>query len=316
MISATIQGSTRAAKSDWPEIIYEFNAMGGPCALRITGAETHILDYAARKAVEEVRRIEQKYSRYLPESWVSRVNNEAGTGKLLEVDEETSYLLDFADNLHRHSDGCFDITSGVLSRAWNFRKGLIPSREQINALLPLVNWKMVCRQQGLIALIRKGMEIDFGGIGKEYAADRACACLRNEGVSHGYINLAGDISLVGPQPDGAGWILGIRDPRRDNAMMKVMELGEGALATSGNYERYVDCSGIRYGHVLDARTGWPVNNWQSISVVGPSCTAAGAVCTLAMMAGDATLPFLRDQGLPFVALDSQGAVFESVLEAA
>jgi len=160
-------------------------------------------------------------------------------------------------------------------------------------------------------LPQAGMEVDFGGFGKEYAADRAAALLRSAGVSGGYVNLGGDISVLGPRGDGSGWRLGIRHPRRDCALVDTLELGAGALATSGDYERYFEAGGVRYCHVLDPRSGWPVRYWQSVSVVAPTCAAAGAACTVAMLLGEHGLAFIREQSLPLLAIDASGVVIRA-----
>ena len=154
------------------------------------------------------------------------------------------------------------------------------------------------------------MEIDFGGFGKEYAADRAAALLLERGLRHGYVNLGGDIRVFGPRADGSGWRLGIRHPRQDGAVLATLELAGGALTTSGDYERFIEVDGKRYCHVLDPRNGWPVQHWRSISVVGPTCVAAGSICTIAMLLGHRALEFLDRQQLAYVAVDSSGEVIQ------
>jgi FAD:protein FMN transferase len=155
-------------------------------------------------------------------------------------------------------------------------------------------------------MMRPGMELDFGGFGKEYAADRAATLLAEAGVAHGMVNLGGDIRVVGPLPDGAPWTLGVQHPRRHQELAGQIDLATGALATSGDYERYFEHDGRRYCHILDPRTGWPVQYWQSVSVVGPICTAAGALSTIAMLKGPDGLDFLRGQGVAFLAIGPDG----------
>jgi len=156
------------------------------------------------------------------------------------------------------------------------------------------------------------MEIDFGGFGKEYAADRAVALLAERGARHGFVNLGGDIRVLGPQPDGQPWRFGIQHPRKPEATIASIELAEGALATSGDYERYLEHEGRRYCHILDPRTGWPVAHWQSMSVVAPLAVAAGALTTIAMLKAEAALEFLRGQGVGFLAVDAQRVIHERV----
>ena len=288
------------------ELGFDFAAMASPCELQLQGHEEARLRGAAQAAIDEVRRIERTYSRYDHASIVSRINAAAGSGEVIEVDGETAALLDFAARLYGLSDGLFDITSGVLRRAWNFRAARVPAQREIDELLPLIGWDKVRWQERRIALPRAGMQIDFGGFGKEYAADRAANVLLTEGVAHGYVNLGGDIRVVGPRADGSGWRIGIRHPRQDNALIRTIELKSGALATSGDYERYFELDGRRYCHLLDPRTGWPVSHWQSVSVMAPTCAAAGAACTIAALRQRDGEAFLRSERLPFVLVDSLG----------
>jgi thiamine biosynthesis lipoprotein len=153
-----------------------------------------------------------------------------------------------------------------------------------------------------------GMEIDFGGIGKEYAADRAAARMEEGGARHGLVNLGGDVRIIGPQPDGTPWTIGVQDPRGlGGAAIAALPVPAGAMATSGDYERYFERDGRRYCHLLDPRSGWPVAHWRSVSVVAPLCVLAGACATIAMLkpVGEA-VAFLRDEGLRYLGIDAAG----------
>ena len=305
---------------------YGFQAMSSVCEIRLDGDNEPALADAARQAtsqatsaaiseaISEVRRIETKYSRYRPDSIVSRINAAAGSGTALAVDDETAGLLDFAAHLHALSDGLFDITSGVLRRAWDFRAAVVPDSARLHALLPLLGWPLVRWREHRIELPRAGMEIDFGGFGKEYAADRAATLLQQHGVAHGMVNLGGDIRLVGPRPGGAVWSLGIQHPRDAKRMLATLMLGTGALATSGDYERYFELDGVRYCHLLNPRTGRPVNAWRSVSVVAPACLAAGALTTVAMLKGGDALAFLAAQNVAYLAVDAAGGVHHHAAE--
>jgi thiamine biosynthesis lipoprotein len=288
---------------------FSFAAMASPCEVRLEGADRALLERAARQAAEEVRRIETKYSRYREDSIVSRLNAAAG-GAPVEVDAETAALLDFAASLHALSDGLFDITSGVLRRAWDFRAGRLPAPGQLEALLGVIGWQHVERDGRHVRLSRPGMELDFGGFGKEYAADRAMAVLAGAGLRHGFVNLGGDLRVLGPRADGSAWHFGIQHPRRDDATIAGVDMREGALATSGDYERHFEHDGRRYCHILDPRTGWPVESWASISVTAPACVAAGALSTIAMLKGEAALDFLATQGATWLAIDTALRTYE------
>lgn len=300
---------------------FEFQAMSSACTIRLdalAGGSEAAFAAAAQLAIAEVRRIETKYTRYRADSIVSRINAAAGGGEAVEVDNETASLLDFAGMLHELSDGLFDITSGVLRRAWDFRAGRLPEPGVLAALLPLIGWQQVkwSHQNGQarrIHLPRPGMELDFGGFGKEYAADRAMAVLADAGQAHGFVNLGGDIRVLGPRADGSAWSFGIQHPRRvdttdatnaTTATIASVDMLEGALASSGDYERFFEQGGRRYCHILDPRSGWPVNSWASISVTAPACVAAGALSTIAMLKGSDAFEFLATQGATCLAVDT------------
>jgi FAD:protein FMN transferase len=292
---------------------FRFEAMASACEVRVAGTSLRGLRDAAQAAIDEVRRIELKYSRYRADSIVSRINASAGSDALLAVDDETAQLLGFAAQLFESSDGLFDITSGVLRRAWDFRAGRVPEPAAVSALLGLVGWQKVVWTGQTLTLPIPGMEIDFGGFGKEYAADRAHAVLAARGVRHGYVNLGGDVRVLGAQPDGTPWRIGIQHPRDADRLIASLDVNEGALATSGDYERFFEHDGRRYCHILDPRSGWPVDAWQSISVFAPVCVAAGAMSTIAMLKRGAGLDFLREQGAAFLAIDAQGQRFQDAV---
>jgi FAD:protein FMN transferase len=155
-------------------------------------------------------------------------------------------------------------------------------------------------------LLRPGMELDFGGFGKEYAADRAATLLMEAGVEHGYVNLGGDLRFMGPQANGEGWQIAIQHPRQPDATAAWLTLLNGALTTSGDYERFFELDGHRYCHILNPKTLQPVSCWQSISVVAPICTAAGAISTIAMLKEAEAPAFLQEQGVMWLGIDLAG----------
>jgi thiamine biosynthesis lipoprotein len=289
---------------------YAFRAMGGPASLQLPGPRNAETDTLAQRAIDEVLRIEARYSRYRADSIVGRINAAAGAAAL-PCDAETAALLRFADHLWRVSEGRFDATSGVYRRVWDFRGGRLPDAAAVEALRPLVNWSAVHWSDAEVRLPVAGMELDFGGFGKEYAADRAAGVLRSAGVAHALVELAGDLVAIGPRPDGQPWRIGIRHPRDAGALLATVPLADQALATSGDYERCIEVDGRRYGHVLDARTGWPQDLWQSASIVAPTCLAAGAAATLALLMGDGTRAALREGRLRGLFVDRDGAILHT-----
>ncbi|NHZ92638.1 FAD:protein FMN transferase [Massilia sp. CCM 8733] len=291
---------------------FPFEAMASRCELRLAlppGVDAGVDGAAlAKLAIDEVRRIERSFSRYRADSIVARINAAAGCDAVA-CDDETNALLDYAGVLHAGSGGLFDITSGVLRRAWDFGRPVLPTQAALDALLPLVGWRHVERADGAIRLARAGMQIDFGGFGKEYAADRAAALLGAAGVRHGYVNLGGDLRIIGPRPDGTAWSIGVQDPRDADRLAASIPIASGALATSGDYERFIDVAGTRYCHVLDPRSGMPVSHWRSVSVLGPLAIAAGSCSTIAMLMREDGLAFLDRSGMAYLAIDQQGQCF-------
>lgn len=289
-----------------PRLEHRFIAMGGPCRFRIDHQNEHHALAAAESAEFEVRRLEQKYSRYLDDSLTSQINSAAGSGKPVPIDAETAGLLDYADTLYRESDQLFDLSSGVLRRAWDFKQGGLPSQDQLDALLPLIGWDKIQWDESSILLPEHGMEIDFGGCVKEYASDSAVSALRHQGIEHALVDLSGDIAVTGTQGNGSPWLIGIRHPRQKAHAIAQVPLREGGLASSGDYERCLEIDGQRYAHILDPQTGWPVRGLVGVSVISEQCLVAGSTATIAMLkpAGEA-LEWLAALGLPWLAIDAE-----------
>jgi thiamine biosynthesis lipoprotein len=286
----------------------EFSAMASRCEVRVCAPDATTAQAWADLAIAEVRRIEAKYSRYRTDSVTARINAAAG-GAHVDVDAETAALLDFGERLFEQSAGRFDLTSGVLRRAWDFTAQRVPAQRELDVLLPLVGWSLVQWRAPRLRLPLAGMELDFGGIGKEYAADRAAGQLRAAGARHGFVNLGGDIRGIGAAPGGRPWRIGIQHPRTRTDLLGSIELADGAIATSGDYERYFECDGRRYCHILDPRSGWPVHHWQCVSVAAPACVAAGACATVAMLSPrDDGIGFLQGQGVEYLAVTASGEV--------
>jgi thiamine biosynthesis lipoprotein len=286
-----------------------FRAMAAEHEIDLAAPDLDVARRAAAAAVADVKRIEAKYSRYRDESVTTRINRAAG-GAPVAIDAETAALLRYADQCHAQSGGLFDITSGVLRRVWDFRREppTLPSADEIAEAVALVGWSDVEWDAHSIRLPRAGMEIDFGGIGKEYAADRVATLCLERGLRHGLVNLGGDIRAIGPQADGTAWRVGIRHPRHAGAAIAGFDLATGALATSGDYERYFEIDGTRYCHILNPRTGMPVAHWQSISVVSPLCVVAGSCATIAMLLEAGAPAFLETQGVQWLGVAADGTL--------
>jgi thiamine biosynthesis lipoprotein len=271
--------------------------MASPCEVLVEGGNRRLTRRLTAVAATEVHRIEAKFSRYRGDSVLARLH--AGGGAPVAVDSETADLLDFAARCHQISDGAFDATSGVLRRAWRFDgSDRVPSAEQVEALLPLVGWHRVLWQRPLFTL-PAGMELDFGGFGKEYAADRAALLLQQAAPDVAcLVNLGGDLVLSRPRQDGQPWVVGVDDPAAARTE-QILEVRQGAICTSGDARRFLLKEGIRYGHILDPRTGWPVTSApRLVTVAGRNCTEAGLLSTLAMLSGAGAEAFLEAQQVP------------------
>jgi len=273
--------------------------MGGPCEVLVETVHEH----EARKVAEAVSacaaRIERKYSRYLPDNIVARINSAAGAPTT--VDDETANLLDFAARLHDLSDGMFDITSGVLRRAWTFDGSRhVPTQEQIAELLPLVGWTKVQWLRPRITLL-PGMQIDFGGIAKEYAVDQATREAATVSAAPVLVNFGGDLAVTRAREGKQPWRVGIEGvDEKAGAASRLVDLAAGALATSGDTYRYVNADGQRLPHILDPRNGRPVDGApRTVTVAAPSCTQAGMLTTLAMLKGAGAEAFLESEGIRF-----------------
>ncbi len=283
--------------------IGRFSAMASPCELLLEGVDESTARRLLTIAADEAARVEGKFSRYRDDNIVYRINHSAG--RAVEVDEETARLLDYAAQLYTLSDGLLDVSAGVLRRAWSFKPGApFPTDEQITDCLALIGWDRVRWEAPLITL-PAGMEIDLGGIGKEYAVDRTAALLCAETEASFVINFGGDLYIRRPRADGTPWQIGIDDPaatgRHSVATLGVLS---GALATSGDARRHLLHQGIRYGHILNPQSGWPVENAPgSVTVHAPSCMEAGMLATIAMLQGDGADDFLSAQGLPYWLVD-------------
>lgn len=287
-----------------------FRAMGGNGELTIAALDASEAKQAIEAALDEVRRIEAKYSRYQQDSWVSLANQAAGSGQWLAFDTETGALLQRAEQLYQLSGGRFDITSGILRKVWSFdqTKPALPSTEALSELLPHIAWPQVEILEAHLRLPAH-TEIDFGGFGKEYAADRAAEVLKAHGVAHGLVNLAGDVRIMGPQPNGSPWGVGVQSPRKPGELLATIPLSAGGFATSGDYERFFDLDDRRYCHILNPLTGYPVTYWQSVSIAGPDALTAGSYATLAMLLEADGLDFLCASGLKFLAINQSHQIF-------
>lgn len=288
--------------------------MGTSCEIQLYARQERYAKRVAEQVIQDVERLEALYSRYRDDSLLSEINRHAAIGKMIKVDDETAGLISYADTCYQQSQGLFDITSGKLRHAWRFNKEQLPDQAYLDRLLEQIGWDKVNWNPPVLDFAIAGLEIDFGGIVKEYAVDRAASLCLEAGIFHGVINLGGDIKIIGPRADGRPWNIGIRHPRKDNAVLQTLALSHGALASSGDYERFIMVEGIRYSHVLNPKTGWPVRYLSSVSVVSDFCVIAGSASTIAMLKEEDGPLWLEELALPYIWSNVNGEVGGSLVK--
>jgi thiamine biosynthesis lipoprotein len=271
--------------------------MASPCEVIFPTVDRPAALQLGAIVAQEAWRVERKFSRYRSDSVTAWIH--ANCGIEIDVDPETASLIDFASQCFQISDGLFDITSGILRLAWKFDgSDRVPESGAIERLLPLIGFdKLKWRSPHL--LLPMGMELDFGGIGKEYAVDRAYELLAAQINDPFLINFGGDLR-ANRAPAHGSWQVGIERPDTSGKASKILELEHGALATSGDSRRYLLKDGVRFGHILDPRTGWPVAGApRSVTVAASSCTEAGLLATLSLLQGDRAKELLEQEGVRY-----------------
>ncbi|MGL4449152.1 MAG: FAD:protein FMN transferase [Shewanella sp.] len=273
----------------------QFRAMASPCEILIACDSHAVAAEMLALAVAEVSRIEQKYSRFIPHNCLWQLNHSEGRAQV--IDEETWQLLSFAQQCFELSHGLFDISAGPLMQLWQFTgQSRIPAPEDILKAKALVGFaRLVLAPREL--LMPPGMQLDLGGIAKEYAVDKVAYELAARYPSIPVlVNFGGDIAC--PIHKSPPWQVGIEDPKRLDHAAKVLAISQGALATSGDTRRFIEVNGQRYGHIIDPRTGYPVLGApRSVTVLGPNCVTAGMLATMAMLEGPNAEAFLQQQAV-------------------
>ena len=278
-----------------------FDAMASPCEVIVASKDYQLAQTLGKLIADEVWRIEDKYSRYKASSVCSAINK--SDGQALAIDHESFLLLNLADTCYQLSDGVFDITSGALRHVWQFDgSDHIPCDAAVQQTLVNIGWHKISFNEQQIVM-PKHMELDFGGIGKEYAVDRALLIANEFTELPVLVNLGGDLAANKPREPNLPWQVGIEHPGFVDRKPMVVSLLKGALATSGDAKRFLLKDNVRYSHILNAKTGWPVLQApRSITVVAPQCIQAGILATLALMKGEHAERFLAEQEIKFWAI--------------
>ncbi len=240
-------------------------------------------------AIEEIRRIEKLLTTYSNHSETALINMNAGI-EPVAVSEETFNIIDRSIRISKVTQGAFDITYGsVDKRLWNFDTSMksLPDKETAKKMVRLINYRNIIldHEKKTIFLKEEGMRIGFGGIGKGYAAEKAKQLMREMGAESGIVNASGDLATWGYQPDGKPWTIGIADPNAKVQIFSYMNITNMAIATSGNYEKYIMINGKKYSHTIDPRTGLPVRGIKSVTIISPNAEIADAMATPVMIMG-------------------------------
>lgn len=239
-------------------------------------------------AVNEIKRIEERISSWDPNSETSEINRNAGV-QPVTVSQELFDLIHRALEISKITDGAFDISYASMDNIWTFDGSMtqMPSKEDIRTSVEKVGYIHILMDSDrrTVFLEKKGMKIGFGGIGKGYAADKAKALLIGQGVTAGIINASGDMNTWGKQPGGEEWQVAITNPLNKNKVFAILPIKEGAVVTSGNYEKYVSFNGTRYSHIIDPRSGYPSSGVISATVFAPSAELADALATAIFVMG-------------------------------
>lgn len=263
----------------------QFSALGTRCRVHLLAPAGQVRS-TAEAVIDWVAAFEAKYSRFLPDSLVSRINAAAGK-EWVSLDPDADRLFALCDQLVFLTRGILDPTALPMIRLWDWKTGRVPSDAEVDDARARVGWRLVERAPGRIRLRQPGMALDLGGLGKEYAVDQVIALLAQRGVTSALVDFGADVRVMGPPPDGRpAWFIGLEDPARPGNAWTGLAVRNAAVASSGDYVRKFEADGRRYGHILDPRTGRPVaNGVRAVSVIAPSCTQAGMLSTTACVLG-------------------------------
>ncbi len=261
-------------------------ALGTQCEVQYVCADPVAAQAFEGAVVAWVAAFEAKYSRFRPDSLVSRINAAAGRD-WVEIDAEMEQFLEVCHSLHFMTQGLLDVTALPLMRLWDYKAAVprVPAPAEIAAARRLVGWARVERTPGRVRLPEVGMALDFGGWGKEYAVDRVAGIAREHQITCALVDFGHDIHTIGAAPGKPGWHIGLEDPARPGvACWGSLALANRSVASSGDYLRGFTVDGICYGHIIDPRTGYPVaHGARQVTVIAPTCLQAGALSTTAFI---------------------------------
>ncbi|REC63748.1 FAD:protein FMN transferase [Chryseobacterium pennae] len=291
--------------------------MGNAFEITVVSDDENSANQHIDAAIDEIRRIEKLLTTFSEESQTNLINRNAGINPV-KVDGEIFDLIERSLRISKITDGYFDISYGGIDKSfWNFDREMkeLPSPELMKNHLKLVNYQNIILdgKKQTVFLKEKGMRIGFGGIGKGYAAEMAKQMLQSRGVTSGIVNASGDLTTWGNQADGKPWTVGIADPDNAKQPFSYMNIADMAVATSGNYEKFVFINGKKYSHTINPKTGMPVSGVKSVTIFCPNAEIADAMATpVSIMGIDAALNMINQiNHLECIIIDDQDKIYSS-----
>lgn len=290
--------------------------MGSRFDISVVAKDSTIANSYIEDAISEITRIEKLISSWDTESQTSLINRNAGI-KPVKVDRELFDLIERALQISKITDGAFDISFASVDKIWRFDGSMTqkPTEEEITNSVAMIGYQNIVmdKENQTVFLKRKGMKIGFGAIGKGYAADKVRTMLKKNGVTAGIINASGDLTAWGHQPDGANWMIGITNPLNKNKIFSWFPIVDAAVATSGNYEKFVEFDGVKYSHIIDPRTGYPATGLVSVTIFANSAELCDALATSIFITGTETGINIINQikGVECIVVDDKNKIHTS-----
>ena len=290
--------------------------MGSRFDITIVAQDATTANHSIDMAIEEISRIEKLISSWHPSSQTSEINKNAGISPV-KVDQELMDLIERCITVSKITDGAFDITYASMDKVWRYDGSMtqMPSKEAIENSVVKIGYQNIVldKKAQTVFLKLEGMKIGFGAIGKGYAADKVRSMLKVEGVKSGIINASGDLTTWGKQADGKDWMVGITNPLNKDNIFSWFPVVNAAVATSGNYEKYVTFNGVKYSHIIDPRTGYPSTGIQSVTIFALSAELCDALATSVFITGTETGLNMIDQikGVECIIIDDQNNIHTS-----
>ena len=299
-----------AAVAPQGHVRHEGTVMGSSLEIEIFGPEQAVCEKALADARTELERLDRMMTDWKPESPLMDVNRAAGK-QPVAVPEELYFIVERSLRVSELTEGAFDISFAGAGKLWNWRAAdpPVPDEATVKAALANVGWKgiLLDAKARTVFLEKPGMRIGLGAIGPGFAGDRAMEKIRAHGIRDACVNLSGDVMLIGKK-DGVPWNVAVTHPRKKGENIAVLPVSNAAVSTSGDYERFFEKNGKRYGHIIDPRTGYPADACQSVTIVAPNLAFADALATGVFVLGPAKGMALveRLEGVQALIVDARG----------